>query len=123
MAYRTFKDSRGTEWQTWDVVPRLEERRISPRRIAVTHLAGTDRRMRTERRLIHSQRSVLTPGLTGGWLCFEAEVEKRRLSPIPSDWQVCPLERLEGYCESAIPARRMTRALRVSDMAERDRIN
>ena len=123
MSYRTFMDSRGTEWQAWDVVPRLEERRISPRRSAVTHLAGTDRRMRTERRLIHSQRSVLTPSLIGGWLCFEAAVEKRRLSPIPSDWQDCPLDRLGGYCESAIPARRMTRELRVSYMAVRDRAN
>ena len=123
MSHRTFMDSRGTEWQTWDVVPRLEERRISPRRSTVTHLAGTDRRMRTERRLIHSQRSVLTPSLIGGWLCFEAAVEKRRLSPIPSDWQDCSLERLEGYCESAIPARRITREFRVSDMAERDRFN
>lgn len=123
MSYRTFMDSRGTEWQAWDVVPRLEERRVSPRRSAVTHLADTDRRMRTERRLIRSQRSVLTPSLIGGWLCFEAAVEKRRLSPIPSDWQDCTLDRLEGYCESAIPARRMTRELRVSDMAVRDRAN
>ena len=123
MAYRIFRDSRGTEWQTWDVVPRLEERRITSRRAATSQLPGTDRRTRMDRRLIHSQRSVLSPGLTAGWLCFEAAVGKRRLAPIPSDWQHCPQERLEGYCESAIPARRVTRELRVSDMAERDRIN
>lgn len=123
MAYRMFRDSRGTEWQTWDVIPRLEERRVSSRRSAVAPLAGSDRRARTDRRLVHSQRSVLIPGLIGGWLCFEAELEKRRLSPIPSDWQHCKTERLEGYCESAIPARRMTRELRVTDMGERDRAN
>ncbi|CAN5778818.1 hypothetical protein BH11GEM1_BH11GEM1_22580 [soil metagenome] len=121
MAYRIFRDSRGTEWQTWDVIPRREERRVSARRAAVTHLPGSDRRTRTDRRVVHSQRSVLTPGLMGGWLCFEAEVEKRRLSPIPSDWHHCPQERLERYCESATPARRMTRELRVIDMGERDR--
>ena len=123
MAYRTFRDSRGTEWQTWDVVPRLVERRVSPRRAALTQLPGTDRRTRTDRRLVHGQRSVLTPDLSGGWLCFEAEVEKRRLTPIPADWQHCAPERLEGYCKLAVPARRITRELRVSDMRERDRVN
>ena len=123
MAYRIFRDSRGTEWQTWDVIPRLEERRVSSRRAAVAHQAGSDRREQTDRRLVHSQRSVLSPGLTGGWLCFEAPVEKRRLSPIPSDWQHCPQERLERYCESATPARRITRELRVADMGARDRAN
>ena len=123
MAYRIFRDSRGTEWQTWDVIPRLNERRVSVRRAAIAHQAGSDRRTRTDRRLVTSQRSVLTPGLEGGWLCFEAPVEKRRLSPIPSDWQYCPSERLEGYCESAIPARRITRELRMTDMGERDRAN
>jgi hypothetical protein len=120
MAYRVFRDSRGTEWQTWDVIPRLEERRVSARRAAVTRSPGSDRRTQTDRRLISGQRSVLTPALTGGWLCFEAPVEKRRLSPIPTDWQHCPAERLERYCESATPARRMTRELRVTDMGERD---
>lgn len=123
MAYRTFRDSRGTDWQAWDVVPRLEERRVASRRVAPTQLPGSDRRTRTDRRLIHGQRSVLSSSLTGGWLCFEAAVEKRRLCPIPSDWQHCPPERLEGYCNSAAPARRITRELRVSDMAERDRSN
>lgn len=123
MSYRIFKDLRGIEWQTWDVIPRLEERRVSSRRAAVTRPPGTDRRTQTDRRLIHSQRSVLTPGLTGGWLCFEAEEEKRRLSPIPSDWHSCPVERLQGYCDAAIPARRMTREMRVSDMGERDHVN
>lgn len=123
MSFRTFRDSQGTEWQTWDVVPRLEERRIASRRASLARPTDTDRRTRLDRRLIHGSRSVLGPGLVAGWLCFEAAVEKRRLSPIPSDWQHCPVERLEGYCESATPARRITRELRVSDMAERDRVN
>ena len=123
MAYRTFTDSQGTDWQTWDVVPRLEERRVAPRRTAVSDAPATDRRARMERRLIRSARSVLSPALSGGWLCFEAEVEKRRLSPIPSDWQHCAPERLERYCHSATPARRITRELRVAGMGDRDRPN
>ena len=34
MGYRIFKDSTGTEWQTWDVVPHLAERRVRERRRA-----------------------------------------------------------------------------------------
>ena len=123
MAYRTFRDSQGTDWQTWDVVPRLEERRVAPRRVTLADVPATDRRARMDRRLIRSERSVLNSSLTGGWLCFEAEVEKRRLSPIPADWQHCTQERLERYCHSATPARRMTRELRVSDLGQRDRPN
>ncbi len=123
MAYRTFRDSQGTDWQTWDVVPRLEERRVAPRRTTVSDAPATDRRARVERRLVRSERTVLNSALTGGWLCFEAEVEKRRLSPIPADWQHCAPERLERYCHSATPARRMTRELRVAGMGERDRPN
>lgn len=123
MAYRTFRDSRGTEWQTWDVVPRLEERRVAARRAPSAHSPAADRRMQMDRRLINSQRSVLTSSLTSGWLCFEAAVEKRRLSPIPADWQNCAPEHLERYCAQATPARRVTREMRVSDMGERDRAN
>ena len=35
------------------------------------------------------------PGLLGGFLCFESSAEKRRLCPIPSDWETCPPERLD----------------------------
>ena len=34
------------------------------------------------------------PGLLGGFLCFESPTEKRRLCPIPPDWETCPPERL-----------------------------
>ena len=32
MGYRIFRDSHGTEWQTWDVIPRMGDRRVSERR-------------------------------------------------------------------------------------------
>ncbi len=108
MGYRSFKDSRGTEWQTWDVVPRLGERRVSERRSVAAQPAHSDRRCRTERRILTGHRSVLTKGLDRGWLCFEAPSEKRRLTPIPSDWLHCGVDSLERYCAEARPARRMT---------------
>lgn len=36
----------------------------------------------------------VAPELADGWLCFESEAEKRRLAPIPEDWQALPEERL-----------------------------
>ena len=33
MGYRVFRDSQGTEWQAWDVVPQLTERREIERRM------------------------------------------------------------------------------------------
>ena len=65
MALRTFTDTAGVEWQVWDVRPEG------------THLALTP-----------------NPDLQNGWLVFQSSTEKRRLCPIPDDWETCPAERL-----------------------------
>jgi hypothetical protein len=105
MGYRVFKDSRGTEWQTWDVVPQLAERRAGERRRGEAAAAVSAERRRTERRMVTGRRPVLSAGLDGGWLCFEARAEKRRLTPIPHDWLRCDDDCLERYCRQAKPAR------------------
>lgn len=99
MSYRLFEDSRGTEWQVWDVVPRLEERRASAqtdRRVEIKVIPFADRR-RSMRRMANSRRALLRGSYAQGWLCFDSRVEKRRLSPIPGDWTTCDDETLEGY--------------------------
>ena len=105
MGYRIFRDSRGTEWQTWDVVPRLSDRRVSDRRGRVGQPAHSERRLPRDRRVSVGPRPALFAGLEGGWLCFEAQTEKRRLTPIPADWLQCALERLEQYCAQATRTR------------------
>lgn len=50
--------------------------------------------------------STNIPGLLGGWLCFESATEKRRLLPIPRDWETAPEERLARLCRMATPVRR-----------------
>ena len=107
MGYRIFRDSAGTEWQTWDVVPRLAERRMGERRVRVSAAPKVERRRVSDRRVRVGRRPMLSSGLDSGWLCFEAPVEKRRLSPIPSDWERCPTARLEEYCRAARPATRI----------------
>ena len=107
MGYRIFRDSAGTEWQTWDVVPRLAERRVSDRRLTPASSPVIERRRREDRRTKAGQRPSLTSGLGKGWLCFEAALEKRRLTPIPGDWERCGTSRLEEYCREATPALRV----------------
>ena len=100
MGYRVFTDSQGTQWQAWDVIPTLAERRASDRRVAAPQ-ARPDQRRRADRRILAGERPRLTAGLDLGWLCFEAPVGKRRLTPIPTDWLRCPQQRIEEYCQRA----------------------
>lgn len=110
MGYRDFRDATGTAWSAWDVVPQLVERRQGPRRATgtpapVPGFTGTlgihERRMGLDRRMIRSRRAYLNDGFARGWLCFESHAEKRRLTPIPSDWLRCREAQLVAYCEQA----------------------
>lgn len=99
MSYRLFEDSKGTEWQVWDIVPRLEERRSAAstdRRVEIQVIPFADRRM-SSRRIANTRRALLRGSFASGWLCFESRNEKRRLSPIPGDWTTCNDETLEAY--------------------------
>ena len=109
MSYRSFKDSMGVDWDAWDVVPQLAERRFDDRRRGRQPIAFRDRR-RAERRIVVSRRAVMDGGLLNGWLCFEGPAGKRRLTPIPEDWSRCSDSRLEEYCRSARPVRRAVEA-------------
>ena len=114
MGYRTFKDSRGIEWQAWDVVPQLNDRREGERRRETSSSIAIvdDRRgVSRERRTVVGRRPVLSAGLGSGWLCFEAQVEKRRLAPIPADWLRCDEACLERYRDLAKPALRISAAI------------
>jgi hypothetical protein len=117
VGYRVFRDSEGVEWQTWDVVPQLAERRVRDRR-AERVAYSDERRRQPDRRVTVGRRPVLSRGLNGGWLCFEANVQKRRLTPIPADWLACAEEQLERYCRAAKPAQRSTAAIDISALVE-----
>ena len=41
-----------------------------------------------------------------GWLCFESSTEKRRLTPLPPEWESLPLEQLTGLLGTAILVQR-----------------
>jgi hypothetical protein len=107
MGYRSFRSSGGEDWHAWDVIPQLAERRVAERRQGRALIGFRDRR-RGERRMLLGRRAVLGSGFSDGWLCFEGPSEKRRLSPIPSDWTRCPVAQLQEYCRTARPVRRST---------------
>jgi hypothetical protein len=71
--HRDFIDSRGEHWEVFDVRPRQ----------------GSEAR-------------AVRPELSEGWLTFESRTEKRRLAPIPTDWQELPPETLADLCERAV---------------------
>lgn len=106
---RTFVDSTGTEWEAFDVVPRETERRATDRRSGSLRQAGRDvERRERDRRLSVGGRSLLT---NQGWLAFQHGDERRRLSPIPANWQRASEAELEAYCRQA----RSVRATAASD--------
>ncbi|CAN5144870.1 hypothetical protein BH24GEM2_BH24GEM2_04730 [soil metagenome] len=96
MALRTFTDPAGTEWKVWDVIPAFvreqEERREGE---------PDSKPKAPERRRSLDRSNLLTPGLERGWLCFESDAEKRRLSPIPPDWEQGTDEELAALCGEA----------------------
>lgn len=108
MPLRNFRDSRGAEWRVWDVLPhvaRAGERRERDRRVGLApNYAGPERRTGRERRV--RTPGLLTPGLERGWLCFETDDDKRRLTPVPAGWDEAPEAELEGLLERARPVAR-----------------
>jgi hypothetical protein len=77
MAHRSFRDELGREWDVWEVVPTAVERRIAH---------GSMRPPEAERRRVHEARVVVPERLQKGWLAFQCSRERRRLAPIPPDW-------------------------------------
>ena len=81
MAVRNFQSPDGTTWSVWEVIPG----QISELRSRYgSHLPGN---------------------LADGWLCFDCGTEKRRLAPLPPDWQDRAEEDLWFWCRAAVPVR------------------
>jgi hypothetical protein len=79
MAFRTFHDPDGREWQVWDVVPSREVENNSRRH------------------------QYLPPEMADGWLCFEAGDQKRRLTPCPAGWEEQDDDYIHALCRAAEP--------------------
>ena len=102
MAFRTFVDSSGQEWQAYDVTPPAGERRRYDRRSNPENLEP-DRRSADDRRVSVGRVSRLANSSPEGWLCFERGDDRRRLTPIPENWMRSTDEEMEKYRDSARP--------------------
>lgn len=80
---RQFTDANGISWRVWDVWPSIR-----------AGAAGTTR---------SESYAGAFPAMSfgDGWLCFECDREKRRLSPIPPEWETCEECALEELCRKA----------------------
>jgi hypothetical protein len=100
MAYRMFRDTRGTEWYVWEVHPHVP---IPSRDSAETSSRAEPPAPPAQHA---SKLQPLLPGaLANGWLCFQSETERRRLAPVPPDWGEASEEQLAMLCTQAAPAR------------------
>jgi hypothetical protein len=73
--HRRFVDERGVPWDAFAVLPTAEPRGLA----------------RLPEQYQH------------GWLCFESATEKRRLGPIPPEWQTVNDEALRRFRDAAQP--------------------
>jgi hypothetical protein len=80
---RQFRDEAGTEWKVF----------LTPR--------GSD---------AVSREHYLPEAYREGWLVFESPQEKRRLAPVPADWETMPIEALVALCGKAVPQTARIRA-------------
>ena len=104
MSFRTFVDAEGNEWQAFDVVPRVDERRNYDRRITDRpDEEEVDERRDRDRRLTVGGASAIVG--QEGWLCFERGEQRRRLSPIPENWTRATDAELDAYRLAARPVR------------------
>jgi hypothetical protein len=76
---REFVDKKGVRWKVWDVWP--ADRLSAAAASAISTFPSTT--------------------LAGGWLCFESANEKRRLSPVPPEWELCDEAALCTFCDRA----------------------
>jgi hypothetical protein len=96
MKYREFMDSRDELWSVWEVQPSSMERRLRD---------DPERRPRVDRRYSTPAPRIRVDDLrfSHGWLAFESGIEKRRLCPIPPQWESLTDAELACLASQALP--------------------
>lgn len=90
MALREFADSSGQIWQAWDTHPKGVGHLSKGESAFTRFVANTAKREGKEPTTVRDQYSE-------GWLTFKLGSDRRRLTPIPEDWEVADDARLQRY--------------------------
>jgi hypothetical protein len=90
-------DASGKSWNVWDVPPRFSNKRSNEERRNTPGHHEPERRHLGERRV-----TTAPPEWVHGWICFEDADEKRRLCPMPEEWETASDQQLEQYLREAV---------------------
>jgi hypothetical protein len=93
MPHRSFHDDTGRAWDVWEVVSTAVERRVTQ---------SATRPPKVERRKVREARVVVPDRLQKGWLAFQCGWERRRLAPIPGDWDDMTVSELVDLLNQAV---------------------
>ena len=118
MTHYRFQDDTGIWWDTWDVWPTSTERRERERRanarLSETRslpLGSAERRKPGDRRTRAEPRVPVSLGMQSGWVVFQSSAERRRLAPIPAEWDRLCEHELRELCARAAAVGRPRRLM------------
>lgn len=109
---RRFVDNSGQQWTVWEVRPGRvltgaagERRQGSERRGEAAPDPIIERRRVGERRTrVRARIAGVAAPFVDGWLTFQTGAQRRRLAPVPADWEAMPPSTLDELCRRANPA-------------------
>jgi hypothetical protein len=96
MAHRQIMDDAQCLWDVWEVNPASVARKVTEER-------RSQPGARTPRK---AMRIVVADELREGWLTFQCETERRRITPIPLGWEAMTDDELLGLLARATPVAR-----------------
>lgn len=93
MAHRRIADHARRVWDVWEVNPASVARKVTEER-------RSQPGVRVQRK---EMRIVVADELREGWLAFQCESERRRITPIPLGWEAMTDDELLGLLARATP--------------------
>lgn len=100
MPHRKITDQHECTWDVWEVIPASVARRVTDERAAEPAGRAPRREMQI----------VVADDLREGWLAFQCEKERRRITPVPLGWEKMTDDELIGLLGRATPVAHARRA-------------
>ena len=94
MPLREFPDSLGRIWQAWDTYPKGANSSGTGESTFSKYMADQVVRGGTQPSSVRHQYEA-------GWLTFKSDDQRRRLAPVPAEWETADEATMRGYLDSA----------------------